>query len=123
MSATEPQRRTPAQIGEWLLVGLLAAALTALVVRWFYPHFLRGQLLPCLALALTPGCALRLAGRSSWQAHRLGLAAGLILFMIFNGTLDFAALRRAAAPPDFLAACWFCVGLQPVVGALRWQAL
>jgi len=123
MTAASPKKRDLAYAGEWFLVALLAAALAALAMRWFYPDFMRGQLLPCAALALAPGCALRLIGYSSWQAHRFGLAAGLIAFMIANGTVDFARLRDAATRPDLLCLCWLCIGLQPVVGALRWRAL
>ncbi len=123
MNALGVERRKLPQAGEWLLVGLLAAVLLAIGARQFYPNFLRGQLLPCAALALAPGCALRLIGRSSWQAHRFGLAAGLTLFMFANGAIDFAALRSAAARLDLLAICWLCIGLQPAVGALRWRAL
>ncbi len=108
---------------EWLPVAALLVALAALLARIVYPGFLRGQLLPCLVLGLTPGCAVRLAGCSSFAAHRVGLSLGLVTFMLTNGMLDLGALESMLQRYDLLLFGMLLVLVQPLLQSLRWGLL
>ncbi len=109
---------------EWALAGLEGVLLLLLAVRAFLPEFLEGELLPCAAAALAPGTLARLAGVRAWPFHRVGVAAGLVIFLLTNNEVDLTPLSRmeiAWVP----AALGFGVLLPvvPAAGALRWRRL
>lgn len=108
---------------EWLPVVLEGLILLALGYRLHNPMFLKGQLLPCLAAGLLPGTVIRLLGYSSWGAHRVGVAVGLILFMVYNGDIQLDALRAVFDHPGLLAGGIVLVCLTGLFGAARWAIL
>jgi uncharacterized protein (TIRG00374 family) len=105
---------------EWLPVALEAVLLLLL---WHRPEFLQGQLVPCLALGLAPGCAFRLAGRRSLSAHRFGISLGLIAFLFTNGTLHLSAIASLFTHWQLLAPALLLILIQPFLGAWRWMIL
>ncbi len=108
---------------EWALAALGVLALGLMGVRQLAPSFLAGQLLPCLALGLLPGTAMRLLGRSSWTAHRVGVTLGLVTFLVWNGNLEFGKLRTALADWPLLLGGLALIAMMPLMGAWRWQVL
>lgn len=108
---------------EWLLVGLEALLLGMLAYRHFHPGFLKGELLPSLALGLAPGTAWRLCGRRSIAAHRFGIALGLITFLFTDGTINLESIRAMTAEWQVVVPGLALVCLTPLLGALRWWIL
>jgi len=118
-----PTTQSAPHPAEWIPVGIEVGLLALLGLRYADPAFLRGQLLPSLALGLAPGTALRICGKPSLSAHRVGVAVGLVTFMFTNGVLDLRALERTMGHRDLLLAGVGLVLMQPVFHALRWGLL
>jgi len=122
-AATKQTTEKTPKPAEWIPVILEALILIALLVRMMVPAFLKGQLLPCLAIGLAPGTLMRFLGKSSWGAHRVGVAVGLILFMIYNGDINPSLLRDVFVNWQMLAAGVALMCLPGILGAARWQVL
>lgn len=108
---------------EWVPVGLEGLFLGLLALRPLGLDLMPGQLLPCLALGLAPGSAMRLTGRPSITTHRCGIALGLIAFLLTNGSIDLERLTSLPAAWRSVLPALALVLLTPVLGAMRWRTL
>ena len=85
-------RSTAARWAEWLLVGLEALLLGCLVARHWHPGFLKGPLLPSLALGLAPVPSL-----SERNTSPLGVTTGPASLAEAVATASAAQERLASA--------------------------
>ena len=119
---TAPAKAKPSP-WEWLPV----AALPILALFWVFaaPETLAHRFSLFLGLGLLPGVLWRLAGRNSWNVHRVGFAASLVAFVLTNPNL-----RPDAGTWEKMIDGWKLVGIglvisftQPLWGMLRTQRL
>ena len=108
---------------EWLP----AAAFACLIPLYLMaePGGLAARFAFFVGLGLLPGVVWRLLGKSSWNVHRIGFAAGLVAFVLDNPELrPDAGTWRKIIDNWHLAALGFLVSFtQPVWGALRTRRL
>lgn len=122
MSSTQPTERK-ISLWEWLpfvAVLLLAVGYFTLKDGGSGQHF-------CLfvGLGLLPGCLWRLLGNSSWGVHRIGFAAGLVVYVLDNPNLwpGAAVLERISQAWPFVLVGIVVAATQPFWGALRLNRL
>lgn len=99
-----------------LLWGLMAGRLVD-------PLFLDGQLLPSMAGAFLPGAVLHALGYRSLSVHRFGFAAGLIVFMIWDGRLDPMQVAHTLQQGRYVVPALLCIAVIPLANAARWHLL
>lgn len=78
-----------------------------------------------IGLGLLPGTLWRLRGKCSWNAHRIGFAAGLAAFVLDNPALrpDAETWRKMADGWRLTAAGFLLSFTQPLWGTLRFHRL
>lgn len=109
---------------EWLPL-LALAALAAAYLFWAPAGGTLSQFALFIGLSLVPGSLYRLAGKSSWNVHRVCFALGLVAFVLAN-----PKLRPDRRSLDLILDNWPLVALgflvsftQPVWGMLRSRRL
>lgn len=108
---------------EFALVALNLLLLGLWAVRLWKPQFMEGPLVPCMATALLPGTVLCIARLPSLWLFRLGVAGGLIAWMILKGTIDFALLGAALQRWPWMLAGLASIAIVPMAGMVRWWLL
>ncbi|MDR0866854.1 MAG: flippase-like domain-containing protein [Planctomycetota bacterium] len=125
--ATDFVAAPPCRLGA-VGIGILifnALTLTLWGARLFKPDFLAGPLIPCLALALLPGSLIALLFRHklAHTFYRVGLAGGLLVYLVLKKTLAPDRLWALLTDWQLLAAGAFCLAIPIFIGAWRWQML